>query len=122
RRRPGAGIRHPVGDRWRHRVQLAAERRRRVLLRRSAAWRSPGCCQLEGWYVPGDDSYAGQGAVDDRCRRGDVRGGPAMTPVRALLIAVLAIVPVIGARPGAEAQFPRGLLAAPPEGKDPGGA
>jgi len=45
-----------------------------------------------------------------------------MTPPRALLIAVVAMAPLIGARPGAEAQFPRGLLAAPPEGKDPGGA
>ena len=39
-----------------------------------------------------------------------------MTPLRALLIAVVAIAPLIGAPPGAEAQFPRGLLAGP-EGK-----
>ena len=36
-----------------------------------------------------------------------------MTPPRALLIAVVAMAPLIGARPGAEAQFPRGLLAGP---------
>ena len=39
-------------------------------------------CQLERPHVPGDDSHAGQGAADDRCRRGDVRGGTAMTPAR----------------------------------------
>ena len=47
RRRQAAGIRHADGDRWRHRVQFAAERKRRVLFRGSAARRSSGCCQLE---------------------------------------------------------------------------
>ena len=44
-----------------------------------------------------------------------------MTPPRALLIAVVAMAPLIGARPGAEAQFPHGLLAAPPKGKPDNG-
>lgn len=37
-----------------------------------------------------------------------------MTPARSLLIAMVAAVLLIGARPGAEAQFPRGLLAGAP--------
>ena len=36
-----------------------------------------------------------------------------MTPARSLTIALLAVVVLILARPGAEAQFPHGLLAAP---------
>ncbi len=35
----------------------------------------PGVASWSGSHVPGDDSHAGQGAADDRCRRGDVRGG-----------------------------------------------
>ena len=71
----------------------------------------PGDCQLERPHVPGDDSHAGQGAADDRCRRGDLRGGAAMTPARSLLIAMVAVVLLIGARPiaGVE-QYPRGLM------------
>ena len=76
-----------VGD---HRVQFAAERDRRVLFRGSAARRSSGRGQLERPHVPGDDSHAGQSAADDRCRRGDVRGGAAVTPARSLLIALMA--------------------------------
>ena len=76
----------------------------------------PGRRQLERPHVPGDDSHAGQGAADDRCRRGDVRGGAAVTPARSLLIAVVAVVLLIGARPIAgDEQFPRGLLS----GADP---
>jgi spore coat protein U-like protein len=37
-----------------------------------------------------------------------------VTPARSLLIVVLALAVLIGAQPGAEAQFPRGLLAAGP--------
>jgi spore coat protein U-like protein len=37
-----------------------------------------------------------------------------VTPARALLIAMLALAVLIVARPGAEAQFPRGLLASSP--------
>jgi spore coat protein U-like protein len=37
-----------------------------------------------------------------------------MTPFRALFVAMIAAVLLVGARSGAEAQFPRGLLAAPP--------
>jgi len=37
-----------------------------------------------------------------------------VTPARSLLIAMVAAVLLIGARPGAEAQFPRGLLAGAP--------
>jgi spore coat protein U-like protein len=60
--------------------------------------------------MPGDDSYAGQGTADDRCRRGDVRGGAAVTPVRSALIAVTVAL-LIGVRPIAGvAQFPRGLM------------
>lgn len=44
-----------------------------------------------------------------------------MTPLRSLLIAVVATVLLIVPRSGAEAQFPRGLLAAPPAEKAPGG-
>ena len=35
----------------------------------------PGVATWKRSHVPGDDSHAGQGAADDRCRRGDVRGG-----------------------------------------------
>ena len=87
-----AGIRHAAGHRGRHRVQLAAERQRRVLFRKSAARRSSGRRQLERSHVPGDDSHAGQGAVNDGCRRGDVRGGAAMTPFRSLFVAMMATV------------------------------
>ena len=115
RRRQGAGIRHADGDRWRHRVQLAAERERRILFRGSAARRSSRCRQLERPHVPGDDSHAGQGAADDRCRRGDVRGEAAVTPARSLLIAMVAVALLIGARPIAgDEQFPRGLMSAAP--------
>jgi spore coat protein U-like protein len=41
-----------------------------------------------------------------------------MTPFRALFVAMVATVLLVGARSGAEAQFPRGLLAAPPGEKD----
>ena len=41
-----------------------------------------------------------------------------MTPARSLLIAVVAVA-LVGARPGAEAQFPRGLMAGPPADKAP---
>lgn len=44
-----------------------------------------------------------------------------MTPFRLLFVAMVATVLLIGARSGAEAQFPHGLLAAPPAGKAPGG-
>ena len=37
-----------------------------------------------------------------------------MTPARSLLIVLLALAVLIGARPAAEAQFPRGLLAGGP--------
>ena len=75
----------------------------------------PAHCQLERPHVPGDDSHAGQGAADDRCRRGDLRGGAAMTPARSLLVAMVAVVLLIGARPiaGVE-QYPRGLMSAAP--------
>jgi spore coat protein U-like protein len=36
-----------------------------------------------------------------------------MTPFRSLFVVMVATVVLVGARPGAEAQFPRGLLAAP---------
>ena len=36
-----------------------------------------------------------------------------MTPFRSLFVAMVATVLLVGARPGAEAQFPRGLLASP---------
>lgn len=45
-----------------------------------------------------------------------------MTLARSLLIAVVAVAPLIGTRPGAEEQFPHGLLAAPPGGKAPANA
>jgi spore coat protein U-like protein len=45
-----------------------------------------------------------------------------MTPFRSLFVAMMATVLLAGARSGAEAQFPRGLLAAPPGEKAPGGA
>jgi len=45
-----------------------------------------------------------------------------MTPFRSLFVAMMATVLLAGARSGAEAQFPRGLLAAPPGEKTPGGA
>ena len=34
-----------------------------------------------------------------------------MTPARSLTVALLALALLVGARPGAEAQFPHGLLA-----------
>jgi len=40
-----------------------------------------------------------------------------VTLARPLLIAVVAVTLLVCARPGAEAQFPRGLMAAGPEGK-----
>ena len=40
-----------------------------------------------------------------------------MTPLRSLFVAMIATVLLVGARPGAEAQFPRGLLAATPREK-----
>ena len=40
-----------------------------------------------------------------------------MTPLRSLLVAMIAAVLLVVAGPGAEAQFPRGLLAGPPGGK-----
>ena len=75
----------------------------------------PGHCQLERPHVPGDDSHAGEGAADDRCRRGDMRGGAAMTPARSLLIAMVAVALLIAARPiaGVE-QYPHGLMSAAP--------
>ena len=76
----------------------------------------PGVASWSGSHVPGDDSHAGQGAADDGCRRGDVRGGAAVTPARSLLIAMVAVALLIGARPIAgDEQFPRGLLS----GADP---
>ena len=44
-----------------------------------------------------------------------------MTPFRSLFVAMVAAVLLVGARSGAEAQFPRGLLAGPPREKAPGG-
>ena len=44
-----------------------------------------------------------------------------MTPLRALAVALLAMAGLIGVRGGAEAQFPHGLLAAPPKGKPDNG-
>jgi spore coat protein U-like protein len=44
-----------------------------------------------------------------------------MTPFRSLFVAMVATVLLVGARPGAEPQFPRGLLAGPPQGRAPGG-
>ena len=96
-------------------VQFAAERERRVLFRGSAARRSSRCRQLERPHLPGDDSHAGQGAADDRCRRGDVRGGAAVTPARSLLIAMRGRGPAdrrSSDRRGR--QFPRGLMSAAP--------
>jgi len=43
-----------------------------------------------------------------------------MRPLRSLLVVMVATVLLVGVRPGAEAQFPRGLLAAPPGQKAPG--
>ena len=40
-----------------------------------------------------------------------------MTPFRLLFVAMVAAGLLAGARPGAEAQFPRGLLAATPREK-----
>jgi spore coat protein U-like protein len=40
-----------------------------------------------------------------------------MTPARAVTVALLASAVLVGTRPGAEAQFPRGLLAAAPREK-----
>jgi spore coat protein U-like protein len=40
-----------------------------------------------------------------------------MTPFRSLFVAMIATVLLVGARSGAEAQFPRGLLAGPPADK-----
>ena len=37
-----------------------------------------------------------------------------MTPFRSLFVAMAAAALLVGARSGAEAQFPRGLLAEPP--------
>jgi spore coat protein U-like protein len=45
-----------------------------------------------------------------------------MTPFRLLLVAMVATGLLVGARPRAEAQFPRGLLAAAPKDKPDGGA
>ena len=45
-----------------------------------------------------------------------------MTPFRLLFVAMIAAVLLVGARSGAEAQFPRGLLAGPPAARAPGGA
>jgi spore coat protein U-like protein len=42
-------------------------------------------------------------------------------PARSLTVALLAVAVLIGVRPGAEAQFPHGLLAAPPKGKPDNG-
>jgi spore coat protein U-like protein len=42
-----------------------------------------------------------------------------MTPFRLLLVAMVATLLLVGARPGAGAQFPRGLLAGAPGPKDP---
>ena len=44
-----------------------------------------------------------------------------MTPARSLTVALLALGVLIATRPGAEAQFPHGLLAAPPKGKPDNG-
>ena len=63
--------------------------------------------------MPGDDSYAGQGATDDRCRRRDVHGGAAMTPARTLLIAMVAVALVVGARPIAGANSFRAACCCP---------
>jgi len=43
-----------------------------------------------------------------------------MTPFRSLVVAMLAAILLIGARLGAETQFPRGLMAAAPKGKPDG--
>jgi spore coat protein U-like protein len=43
-----------------------------------------------------------------------------VTPARSLAVALLALAVMAGARPGAEAQFPRGLLAGAPGTKAPG--
>jgi len=43
-----------------------------------------------------------------------------MRPCRSLFVAMVAAGLLIGARPGAEAQFPHGLLAAAPKDKPPG--
>jgi spore coat protein U-like protein len=43
-----------------------------------------------------------------------------MTTFRSLFVAMAATVLLVGARPGAEAQFPRGLLASPPGARAPG--
>ena len=45
-----------------------------------------------------------------------------MTPFRLLFVAMVATVLLVAVQPGAEAQFPHGLLASPPAGKDPAGA
>ena len=42
-----------------------------------------------------------------------------MTPARSLTVALLAVAVMVSARPGAEAQFPRGLLAGAPGEKTP---
>jgi len=44
-----------------------------------------------------------------------------MTPFRSLFVVMVATVLLVGARSGAEAQFPHGLLAAPPKGKPDNG-
>jgi hypothetical protein len=44
-----------------------------------------------------------------------------VTPARSLTVALLALGVLIATRPGAEAQFPHGLLAAPPKGKPDNG-
>ena len=45
-----------------------------------------------------------------------------MTPFRLLFVAMIATVLLVGARSGAEAQFPRGLMAAGPKDKPEGAA
>ena len=99
------------GHRWRHRIQLAAERHRRVLFRGSAAWRPSWRGQL------GSHTCRATIHMPDKAQPMTDAGvvncaeGGKVTPARSLTVALLALAVLIGARPGAEAQFPHGLLA-----------